>query len=198
MAGSAPIVIANPKGLYAAAAPFGLAPPRGPEDYEAIVDLTRRLIGGTTATLETMQACHDHCQQTFLCMGHGEAMRGYSGMLPMARHAMSYLWMGQFDALNPDLDLLARPGERVAAWWFWGIATVDHDAARQMIHGLLAVRPFTNGLPTFARSATAAGRKIAAERMNFHPMRYPDDELMWAPPRPIEEQPIEAGLDQAA
>ena len=130
--------------------------------------------------------------------GHGAEMRGYSGMLPMARHAMPYLWMGQFNALDPDLDLLARPGERVAAWWFWGIATVDHDAARQMIHGLLAVRPFTNGLPTFAKSATPAGRKIAAERMNFHPMRFPDDELMWAPPWPIEPALDEAGLGHAA
>lgn len=198
MAGSLPIVLANPAGLYAAAAPFGLAPPRGREDYEAIVELTDRLIGGTTATLEAMQACHEHTRQTFLCMGHGAEMRGYSGMLPMARHAMPYLWMGQFNALDPDLDLLARPGERVAAWWFWGIATVDHDAARQMIHGLLAVRPFTNGLPTFARSATPAGRKIAAERMNFHPMRFPDDELMWAPPRPIEPALDEAGLGHAA
>ena len=107
MAGSLPIVLANPAGLYAAAAPFGLAPPRGREDYEAIVELTARLIGGTTATLEAMQACHEHTRQTFLCMGHGAEMRGYSGMLPMARHAMPYLWMGQFNALDPDLDLLA-------------------------------------------------------------------------------------------
>ncbi len=198
MAGNVPIVLANPKGLYAAAAPFDLAPPQGLADYEAIVRLTHRLIGGTTATLEAMQACHDRTGQTFLCMGHGEAMRGYSGMLPMSPRAMPYLWMGQFNALEPDLSLLARPGERIGAWWFWGIATVDHDAARQMIHGLLATRPFTNGLPTFARSATPAGRKIAAERMNFHPMRYPDDELMWAPPRPLEGKPGETELDHAA
>lgn len=193
MAGGIPIVISNPGGLYGAAAPFELEPPRDPADYEAIVRLTGDLIGGTTASMATMQACHAATGQTFLCLGHGEAMRGYSGMLPMRPQAMPYLWMGQFNALEPDLDLLARPGERVAAWWFWGIATVDHDAARQMIHGLLATRPFTNGLPTFAKSATPAGRKIAAERMNFHPMRYPDDELMWAPPRPIDED-----LGQAA
>jgi hypothetical protein len=198
MASQIPIVIANPAGLYAAAAPFDLAPPRDITDFEAIVRLTRELIGGTTATLEAMQASHDRTGQTFLCMGHGAAMRGYSGMLPMSPRAMPYLWMGQFDALDPNLELLARPGERIAAWWFWGIATVDHDAARQMIHGLLATRPFTNGLPTFARSATPAGRKIAVERMNFHPMRYPDDDLLWAPPRPIEKGPVDDRMDHAA
>ena len=101
-------------------------------------------------------------------------MRGRAGlvgvfaMLLLNERGLDALLAGRFDASRPDTDLLTRPGEPVAAIYFWAIATPGFavDAFR-VVSRWLQSPPYASA-DIYTRGSTAAGTRFAI-KIGFKP-----------------------------
>lgn len=87
---------------------------------------------------------------------------------------------GRFDGVNVDISLIARPGEPPAAFYAWGIAAIDKEAARSLVAGAAGLSRLFSFIPRFARAATEAGARTLTDRMGYQPVSGVAD-LFWLP-----------------
>lgn len=110
------------------------------------------------------------------------ALTGLNASFPLNAAGLAALQAARFDTINIDVELLARPGERPAAYYGWGlIASTRAGAAAVMRLSYAIHRALYWATPTFARVLTADGRRACA-RMGFVAASTADPTLVWIPP----------------
>lgn len=98
------------------------------EELERIYALTLKEIGAFVAPLSLVQSVYRHNPISFWALfrandqgRRGAQLIGYSSYLPLNDAGHQALLRGDFDPRTPDLDLLAKKGERPAALYMWAI-----------------------------------------------------------------------------
>jgi hypothetical protein len=127
--------------------------------------LTVREIGPSVASLETMRRVRIHnpeCLWTILrrpAEGGSDRLAGYFGFLHLNTAGLEALQSRTLCGRAPDLDLLARAGERPAALYVWaGIARKVRVLAEMLVARALGAERY-GGLPVYASAGTLGGLK---------------------------------------
>lgn len=148
---------------------FGLQPADAADIAEAHAIATA-LIGPAIASPQALAAVHDATGVGVLVLRREGRLTGMVAMATLNEDGHAALLDERFDALAPQLDYLARPGDRVAALYGWGIAATDKASARDCVQSVFAVGQAVEGVRFYARAATDAGRRMLVDRMLFKPV----------------------------
>jgi len=87
------------------------------------------------------------------------AAEGFIANLPLNGLGMRLLALGSFDAVSPDLRLLAKPDERPAGLYMWGVYAPGPLAAGIALFLQRASTPQYDGVNLYSRPITEAGRR---------------------------------------
>jgi hypothetical protein len=135
------------------------------EEIPELHALTVREIGPSVASCETMQRVHKHnpeCLWTILrrpAEGGADRLVGYFGFLHLNTAGLEALQNRTLSGRTPDLDHLARAGERPAALYVWaGIARKTRVLAEMLVARALGAERY-GGLPIYATAGTLGGLK---------------------------------------
>jgi hypothetical protein len=135
------------------------------EEIPELHALTIREIGPSVASCETMQRVHKHnpeCLWTILrrpADGGSDRLVGYFGFLHLNAAGLEALQNRTLSGRTPDLDHLARAGERPTALYVWaGIARKTRVLAEMLVAQALGAERY-GGLPIYATAGTLGGLK---------------------------------------
>ncbi|HET7085692.1 MAG TPA: GNAT family N-acetyltransferase [Rhizomicrobium sp.] len=84
---------------------------------------------------------------------------GFIANLPLNELGLRLLALGSFDAVSPDLRLLAKPDERPAGLYMWGVYAPGSLAAGIALFLQRASSPQYEGVSLYSRPITEAGRR---------------------------------------
>ncbi|HWU56894.1 MAG TPA: GNAT family N-acetyltransferase, partial [Rhizomicrobium sp.] len=84
---------------------------------------------------------------------------GFVAALPLNALGLKLLAMGSFDAISPDLRLLAKPGERPAGLYMWGVYAPGPLSPGMALFLERASSPLFAGVDLYSRPITEAGRR---------------------------------------
>jgi predicted GNAT family N-acyltransferase len=84
---------------------------------------------------------------------------GFVATLPLNSLGLRLLALGSFNAVSPDLRLLAKPGERPAGLYMWGVYAPGSLAAGIALFMERAAAPQYAGVSLYSRPITEAGRR---------------------------------------
>ncbi len=143
-------------------------------------DLAAALIGPDIATTETLSAVQAIRWGSVLVAEDPSGVSGVLATLLLRAGGRSAIESGRFDGVGVDLDLVSRPGETPAAFYAWGVAARDKDAARSLVAGAARLTWLFRFIPRFARAATAAGARTLTQRMGYLPVSDSTG-LFWLP-----------------
>jgi predicted GNAT family N-acyltransferase len=84
---------------------------------------------------------------------------GFVAVLPLNKLGLQMLALGSFQAAKPDLRLIARPDERPAGLYMWGVYAPGPLAAGIALFLQKVSSPQYEGINLYARPNTEAGRR---------------------------------------
>jgi predicted GNAT family N-acyltransferase len=84
---------------------------------------------------------------------------GFIAALPLNGLGMKLLALGSFNAISPDLRLIAKPGERPAGIYMWGVYAPGPLAAGMALFMDRVSSPPYEGVNLYSRPNTEAGRR---------------------------------------
>jgi len=84
---------------------------------------------------------------------------GFVAALPLNDSGMRLLALGSFNATSPDLRLVAKPGERPAGIYMWGVYAPGPLAAGMALFMDRISGPLYEGINLYSRPNTEAGRR---------------------------------------
>ncbi len=84
---------------------------------------------------------------------------GFIAALPLNELGLKLLVLGSFDAISPDLRLLAKPDERPAGIYLWGVYAPGSLAAGIAFFMERCSSPQYAGVSIYSRPVTEAGRR---------------------------------------
>ena len=174
--------VAEPPVLHADLSAIGLSIP-APEELAAARAIAARLIGPHIASLETFHAVAEKNAAGMMVYREQGQVTGVLAFLLLRPPALYALATDKFDAVNPDLELLARPDEEPLAAYGWGLAATSLRAAAVVLNGAGLFRGLTPSIPFFARAATVDGRRILCGRLGYTPFPRNTTGLLWSPSR---------------
>ena len=90
---------------------------------------------------------------------HQPAAEGFVAVLPLNSLGLQMLALGSFDATSPDLRLLAKPDERPAGLYMWGVYAPGPLAAGMALFMEKISSPQYAGINLYSRPNTEAGRR---------------------------------------
>lgn len=93
---------------------------------------------------------------------------GFVAVLPLNGLGLQLLALDTFDATKPDLRLIARPEERPAGLYMWGVYAPGPLAAGMALFMEKIASPQYAGIDLYSRPNTEAGRKYN-EVLGAHP-----------------------------
>ncbi len=120
--------------------------------------LIERLVGPPLAGEAVMRAIHERSQSSvFIYREHGR-ITGVLGELALVQSGLEALKAGAFSGVSPDLEQIARPGDRVAAYYCWGLAAEGRRASMYGVKAVIAARDVLYPeLPFFTTAAKPKG-----------------------------------------
>jgi predicted GNAT family N-acyltransferase len=86
-------------------------------------------------------------------------VEGFIASLPLNALGLRLLALGSFDAISPDLRLLAKPDERPAGLYMWGVYAPGPLAAGIALFMERAAAPLYAGVNLYSRPNTETGRR---------------------------------------
>jgi hypothetical protein len=171
----------DPNQITAVAAEFGLALLDG-DDVVAARELAASLLGEGIATLESYRTVRGILGSGIFGFFEGGQLTGLSASFSLNEHGLAEVKSGSFDALHLDGNLIAKPGDRPAAYYGWGFLGVTKRAAATVVLLSRAIhRRLFWGVPTYTRAVTPAGMR-ACLGLGFVPAPGDDATLVWIPP----------------
>jgi predicted GNAT family N-acyltransferase len=87
------------------------------------------------------------------------AAEGFVAALPLNELGLRLLALGSFNAVSPDLRLVAKPGERPAGIYMWGVYAPGPLAAGMALFMERVSAPLYEGVNLYSRPNTEAGRR---------------------------------------
>lgn len=85
---------------------------------------------------------------------------GFIAMLPLNMLGLQHLALSTFDASSPDVRLLARPGERPAGVYLWGVYAPGSLVAGMALFMEKMAGPQYAGVDIYSRPNTDVGRRF--------------------------------------
>ncbi|HWA64006.1 MAG TPA: hypothetical protein VG939_21720 [Caulobacteraceae bacterium] len=148
-------------------------------DLPSMRDLAERLMDHKVASLATYRAVQSVQPCSLLVYKEEGRVTGVIGMLFLRAAAVEQLVAGEFDALDPALELLTAEDEAPVAAYAWGVAAETKDAGKAILGGGAAVRQkLFPTITAFTRAVTGAGRHVAVTRYGYRSLRFDGDDLM--------------------
>jgi hypothetical protein len=134
------------------------------EDMGNLYKLTQDEIGEVAAR-EVVQAVYDHNPDTFWGVYYmpedtpAEEARfiGYYGFLHLNPVGEKALETGAFDALNPDLAHLVKPGERPVVIYVWALVARRVARLATPLVARALGKDLYGGVPIYAKAGTLGG-----------------------------------------
>lgn len=143
-------------------------------------DLAARTVSphiATVATLSTVQAW-TQCS-SFALMGPDGGLAGVIALFPLNPAAHATLAAGVLNGVNPALDLIARPGDPVIAWYGWGMAGATWRGRASVMAGAVSLhREIHPDLPLYGRAATPGGERTLLKRIGAYRVPGPGGLVM--------------------
>jgi hypothetical protein len=172
--------------ILAVAAARGCSPPDLAELVEGR-ELATELMDHEVAPLAVYLAVQAVQPSALFVYRQEGRIAGVFGALFLSQPAVERILSGRFDALNPDLSLLTRDGERPALAYSWGVAARTKVAGAAVLGAAGDVtRTLFPEITAFTRAVTGAGRHIALKRYGYRPLRGPEDDLLVKEPAILE------------
>ena len=132
--------------------------PAEPADLAEAHALVARLIAPPIASLEAMRAAHAHTGAAVYVHREGGRISAVAGELPLTETGFAKLTSGRFNALSPEPEDLARPGQTVAAFYCWGCAGDTRRGAAAGVRAGVHARPAIYAeVPCFTRAGKPLG-----------------------------------------
>lgn len=172
----------DPERICEVAADFGMALADESEmsDGRAIA---ARLIGDGIASAETFIAMQRLTRSSVFVYREDQRVTGLLGLFPLRASGLAAIQNGTFDAVNPDLEMVARPYERPEAVYGWGFAALTERGGSAAVRAAVAMhRRLFWGIPTFTRTATPDGVRVILGPMGYQRYSQSDKTLVWRPP----------------
>lgn len=149
-------------------------------EIEAGRAVAASLVGDGIAATETMRRIQARTGCACFVLRGQEGMTAALSIIPLTAAALPGLSRGQFDAISPAEDLVARPQDDMAALYIWGGAGLTWRGRMQAVSAAMALREDAHPtLPTYARAATSEGERVLQSRLCARPGA---GDLVVAPP----------------
>jgi len=130
--------------------------------------MAARLIGPTLADLETVHAAQDRTRTTCFAFVEDGELTGLFAFLLANDRGLEALMSDAFDPLSPDMELLAAPDQRPAAYYGWALAGTTPAARLTVISAANHLRHHTlRYAPCFCHVATEAGRRAVTGKLGY-------------------------------
>ena len=137
-----------------------------------IHDFAARLIGPGIASTATLARVHALSGAALFHTREQGELTGALAVIILSPDGLAAVEVDRFDGVALDAKHLAKPDERAAGVYAWGVAATTALAGRRVIAGARAIgRLAEDGrLPCFARAATTVGRRLLLQRLTFRPL----------------------------
>ena len=157
----------NPQAISSQLARVALAPFTA-ADLHAAGELARGALQGELAGGEAFRAVQAISGCAAYAFHEDGRLTGALAIIPLRMAALPSLRDDSFDSLDPDLGLVARPGEPLAAVYAWGIVGGTRRARAAVLAGLARLQREL-GVPFFCRAATDDGQRVILGRLGYRP-----------------------------
>lgn len=169
----------DPKRVAEICAQFGLELARD-DDIRAGRAIAAQLIGDGIATAETFIAMQRLTGASVFVLRENGVVTGMLGLFMLREAGLKAIEDGVFDAINPDWNMVALPGEEPAAGYGWGFAATTEAGGRAAVKASVALqRQLFWGIPSFTRTATPDGVRVILGPMGYRIYREDDPTLVW-------------------
>lgn len=142
--------------------------------------LAARTVGPHIASVETLCLLQvwTGCSSFALTGPDGE-LTGVIAVFPLKPAARATLAAGVLNGIQPQLDLVARPGDPVVAWYGWGMAGATWRGRATVMAGAIRLhREIHPDLPLYGRAATPGGERTLLKRIGAYPVPGPGGLVM--------------------
>ncbi len=174
--------VSAPGRICGVAAEFGLKLADEAEIREGRA-ITARLISDGIASVEVFSAVQAITHASVFVYREGRAVTGMLGLFLIRPAGLAAIERGDFDAVNPNYDMVSRPGEIPAACYGWGFAGATDVGAGAAVKASVALRnKLFWRIPVFTRTATPDGVRVITGKMGYKLYRESDPTLVWMPP----------------
>ncbi len=179
--------VSAPGRICGVAAEFGLKLAIDSEIRDARA-ITAKLISDSIASPEVFSAVQAITHASVFVYLEGRAVTGMLGLFLIRPSGLRAIESGTFDGINPDLDMVTRPGEMPAACYGWGFAGTTNVGGGAAVKAAVALRNrLFWRIPVFTRTATADGVRVITGKMGYEVYSESDPSLVWM--RPAAEAP---------
>lgn len=176
--------ISAPGRICGVAAEFGLKLATD-DEIAAAREITAQLISDGIASAGVFGAVQKITHASVFVYLEGRAVTGMLGLFLLRAAGLRAIEAGAFNGVNPDLDLVARPGEMPAACYGWGFAGTTDVGRGAAVKAAVAMRnKLFWRIPVFTRTATPDGVRVITGRMGYQVFTPNDPTLVWLPPSP--------------
>lgn len=176
--------VSSPGVICHVAAEFGLKLAQE-EEIRAAREIASRLISPNITSSGVFIAVQAITRASIFVYTEGRAISGMLGFFSMRPAGLRAIQAGTFDAINLDLDLVARPGEIPAACYGWGFAGTTDVGRGAAVKASVALRQrLFWKVPVFTRAATADGVRVIQGKMGYQVYSVADPSLVWLPASP--------------
>jgi len=151
-------------------------------EVEAGYAMAVRLIGPALADLQTVHAAQERTRSACYSFIEDGELTGLFVFLLANDRGLEALMSDAFDPLSPDMDLLAAPDQRPAAYYGWALAGTTPAARLTVITAANHLRHHTlRYAPCFCHVATEAGRRAVTGKLGYSPVQGSISGLYRAP-----------------
>ncbi len=166
------------QGVLVVAAQYGFRAVH-PHEFRAVRAMAAKLMRHQIATCRTFRAVQAMQPASSLCFCEDGDITGLNGILLLRPAAVDVLMRGDFDGVDVDLELLARPDEAPAIGYGWGMAASTKPGGAAVIASTMPLRcgPLA-AIPFITKAVTSVGRHVSITRFGYRPLRGPDDDLL--------------------
>lgn len=147
--------------------------------------LAARTVSPAITTVETLSRVQTITRCSSFVLKSGEDLAAVLAVIPLTPAALPSLAAGIFDGVNPPEDLIARPGEGVAAYYGWGMAGATWRGRGTIMSAALKLRWETFPcIPLYGRAATPGGERTLLGRLGATSVPGPGGLVMAEPASP--------------
>lgn len=179
---SEPWIVCNPEAIRRCVAQDGIVPLRG-ADLPAAGELAGASVGPSIVRRADFLAVDAISDCTAFAYVGRDGFAGALAIIPLRSQGLAALRADRFNGVQPDLELVARPGERVAAIYGWGIVGSGPRSRAAVLRSVDRLRrELTFEIPWYCRAATDDGARVILGRLGYAPAQGSASGLFLSPP----------------
>lgn len=167
---SQPSWVCNPEAIRQCVARDGLTPMNGAV-LPAAGELAGTQVGSGIVRRADFLAVDAISGCTAFAYLGPDGLAGALAVIPLRIQGLAALAADRFNGVQPDLDLVARPGEAAAAIYGWGIVGAGPRSRAAVLRAVDRLRrEITSEVPWYCRAATHDGARVILGRLGYAPV----------------------------